>query len=98
VSPYQQAIPFARGSHTSYKAARAVHREGTRGQKLRRLIDAYRVAGEAGLTNLEAADVTGLPLQSVCSLRASAADCGLLEKAGERIGPFGKSNQVWRVR
>jgi hypothetical protein len=44
--PYQQAIPFARGSHTSYKAARALNREGTRGKKLRRLIEAYRVAGQ----------------------------------------------------
>jgi hypothetical protein len=96
--PYQQAIPFARGSHTSYKAARALNREGTRGKKLRRLIEAYRVAGEAGFTNLEASDVTSLPLQSVCSLRAAAADCGLLEKAGERVGRFGKSNQAWRAK
>ena len=93
--PYQQAIPFAKGSHTSHKAAVAIRRSGTRTEKQRRLLQAFRDAGERGLTIQEAAIVTGLPVQSVCSLRHAAEDCGLLVKSGERIGTFGKSNQVW---
>ena len=93
--PYQDGLPFARDSHTSYKAAVALRRDGTRGVKLRRLLTAYREAGEDGLTDHEAAFLTGLPLQSICSLRNAAVDCGLVRKAGERVGHFGKANQVW---
>ena len=96
--PYQDGLPFARDSHTSFKAAVALRHEGTRGEKMQRLLDAYAVAGARGLTDHEAARQTGLPLQSICSLRNGAADCGLVEKAGERTGPHGKTNRVWRRR
>jgi hypothetical protein len=93
---YQQGIPFASGSHTSYQAAVALRKEGKRGEKMRRLIDAYRAAGERGLTDLEAAEKCSLPLQSVCSLRNAAVDCELVTKGEIRIGKYGKPNQAWR--
>ena len=96
--PHQLGIPFASGSHTSHQAAVALRRTGTRREKTRRLIDAYRAAGEHGLTNLEASMRTGLPLQSVCSLAHGLQDCGLIVKGQIRVSSFGKPNQAWRAR
>jgi hypothetical protein len=96
--PYQDGLPFARDSHTSFKAAVALRQDGTRGRKMQRLLEAYRKAGERGLIDSEAAEAARLPLSSVCSLRNAAADCGLLVKAGERMGRYRKANQVWVIR
>lgn len=94
---HQLGIPFANGSHTSYQSAVQLRQEGKRGQKMRRLLEAYQAAGARGLTDLEMAERTGLLLQSVCSLRNSAVDCELLTKAEIRIGKYGKPNQAWRL-
>lgn len=94
---YQFGIPFANGSHTSFQSAVQLRQEGKRGQKMRRLLEAYQAAGARGLTNAEAAEMTGLPLQSVCSLMHAAVDCELLTKADIRIGKYGKPNQAWRL-
>jgi hypothetical protein len=94
--PYQLGIPYAQDSHTSHQAAIQLRREGRRGEKMRRLLEAYRLAGERGMTDLEASDATGLPLQSICSLRNAAVDCELVTKTEIRIGKYGKPNQAWR--
>jgi hypothetical protein len=62
---------------------------------VQRLLDAYHAAGEHGLTDHEAAAATGLPLQSICSLRWCAIDGGLVRKGAIRIGQFGAPNQAW---
>lgn len=91
--PYAQGLPFARGSHTSYKAA--VRQQKTRGVKLARLLDAYREAASGGLTGCEASARTGLPIQSICSLRAKLEADGLIAKGGARMGAYGHSVTVW---
>lgn len=92
------AIPFQAGSHTSFKAARWLDAKGDRHLKVRRLYEAYRTAGEAGLNDSDASAATNLPRSSICSLRANLAVCGLIEKAGQRIGSYGIAQSVWRVR
>lgn len=89
-------LPFARDSHTSFKAAESV--AVRRGEKMQRLLTAYRQAGSRGLTDQEASEATGLPVQSICSLRNAAADCELVVRDGERLGIYGKANSVWRLR
>lgn len=91
----QDGLPFAPGSHTSYQSAVQLRQEGKRGQKMRRLLEAYQAAGARGLTDAEAAALCSLPLSSICSLRNAAIDCELLAKAEIRIGKYGKPNQAW---
>lgn len=91
----QDGLPFASGSHTSYQSAVQLRREGKRGAKMRRLLEAYSAAGARGLTDLEASDRTGLPVQSITSLRNAAIDCGLVRRDGQRMGRYQKMNYVW---
>jgi hypothetical protein len=97
--PYIQYVPFTPGSHTSYKAAVSVSK--TRGVKIAHLMGLYRQAGLVGLTDPEArrqlseAVGAGVPVSSICSLRGALMDQGLVGKAGERMGDFGKRVQVW---
>ena len=93
--PHQLGIPFANRSHTSYVAAQQLRQSGGRREKTQRLLDAYQRAGEGGLTNLEASERTGLPLQSVCSMAHALQDCGLIVKGPIRTSRFGKPNQAW---
>lgn len=96
--PYQDGLPFAARSHTSHQAAVALRRAGTRREKTERLLAAYRQACADGLTNLEASERTGLPLQSVCSLAHALQDCGAIVKGPIRTSRFGKPNQAWTHR
>jgi hypothetical protein len=91
------AIPFQAGSHTSFKAARWLDAKGDRPLKVQRLMNAYREAGEGGLNDSEASAVTTLPRSSICSLRACLANCGLVERAGERVGAYGIRQTVHRI-
>jgi hypothetical protein len=96
-APDPTPVPHQAGSHTSFKAAAAVSRRGDRGLKVRRLLEEYAKAGEHGLNDSEAHERTGLPRQSICSLRGHLATCGLVTKAGERKGGFGINQQVWVI-
>jgi hypothetical protein len=91
----QAGLPFRDGSQASYRGA--VHAARRRGEKMRRLLRAYDDAGALGLTDAEAAIAAHLPVQSVCSLRNAAKDCGLVEKHGERPGAWGVHVTVWRL-
>lgn len=63
--PYVQGLPFASGSHTSYKAAVAV--STTRAQKSRRYL-LHLLQG--GQTDHEAHAATGIPLSTCARLEA----------------------------
>jgi hypothetical protein len=92
--PYAQGLPFARDSHTSYKSAVEQSCNPQRGAKLLILLIAYRNAGDHGLTDHEAATRCNLPVQSITSLRNALMEDGVVGKAGERVGPYGKANTV----
>ena len=95
----QNGLPFARGSHTSHKAAVSAGRN--RGAKLAALMVLYRTAGAVGLTDPEArrflqtACGVEVPISSICSLRNQLIEDGIVGKAGERVGDFGKAVTVW---
>jgi hypothetical protein len=95
----QSGLPFARGSHTSHKAAVSAGR--TRGAKVAALMALYRAAGPPGLTDPEASRALSkacdciVPVQSICSLRNALVEDGIIGKAGERVGDFGKAVTVW---
>lgn len=106
----QPALDFARdealdvrpgvqpGSPTSARAAAQLLASGRQPAKLARLLQAYQAAGADGLTDSEAHRTTGLPRQSICSLRAAAKAKGYLEAtAVTRLGEFGHAQAVWRV-
>jgi hypothetical protein len=88
----QDGLPFARGSHTSQKAAVAA--SARRGPKTARYL---RLLAEKGArTDHEAAGALNLPLSSICSIRNSAVDCGLVARgAEERPSPYGKACSTW---
>ncbi len=94
-----QRLPFARGSHTSHKAAVSAGRN--RGAKLAALMALYREYGSAGLTDTEASRGMSktcgciVPIQSICSLRNALMEDGIVGKGGERVGDFGKAVTVW---
>jgi hypothetical protein len=87
VSYTQSGLPFQARSHSSYRGAE--HASHRRGVKLMRLLRAYVAAGASGLTGHEAVEATGLPMQSLCSLRAALADAGEIRREGERLGRYG---------
>lgn len=89
---HQNGLPFATGSHSSYRGAQ--HAAVRRGQKLMHLLRAYLRAGERGLTGHEAVAATGLPMSSLCSLRCALRDAGELRREGERMGLYGVSVDV----
>lgn len=90
----EPSVPFAPGSNTSFKAALAESRNPERGVKLMKLLNAYRHAPD-GLVDLEASDVTGIRLSSVCSLRHNLMEDGLVGQGGERAGPHGRANTIF---
>lgn len=83
----EQGLPFQSTSQASYRGA--VHAALMRGVKTQRLLDAYADAGTRGLTDAEASHATGLPVQSVCSLRNGLMNCAVVRRAGDRLGPWG---------
>ncbi len=96
----QLRIPFARRSHTSHKAAVSLDGQH-RTAKLAHLMALYRKAGSYGMTDPEARVALShhlgvtVPISSICSLRNAIVEHGLVAKAGERMGDFGKMVQVW---
>jgi hypothetical protein len=93
--PYTpQGLPFAVGSHTSQKAAAAAAQR--RGPKTARYL---RLLSERGAqTDHEAAGALSLPLSSICSIRNSAVDCGLVVRGvAERPSPYGKACSTWQL-
>lgn len=102
-------LPFARdgfdvppapaqpSSHASKRAAAMVNARGDRGEKLARLLKALKDAGHGGLTDSEIERQTGLPRQSICSLRRGAVKRGWVEGIGERTGPYACPQTIWRI-
>lgn len=90
----QYGLPFAKGSHTSHKAAVAA--AARRGPKTARYL---RLLAERGArTDHEAAAALSLPLSSICSIRNNAVDCGLVVKGiAERPSPYGKACSTWEL-
>lgn len=73
--------PFAKGSHTSWKAARAVN-QIDRASKTRKYLDL--LAAHGNLTDPEVVALTGWPRSSICSIRFAVEHALLVEKAGEQ--------------
>lgn len=93
----QQGLPFAPRSHTSYRAA--VAEASRRAEKTARYLQALAAAGERGLTDVEAAHMTGLQVSSVCSIRNAAMHCGLVVRLGTRVNAqTGHQNTVYAHR
>lgn len=97
-------VPYQRGSRTSEQAARALSQSPERREsKAMRLLRAYQEAGTRGLNDSEAHRATGIPRQSLCSLRAMLKARGWIQKAitagqwDTRLGDEGMRQQVWRV-
>jgi hypothetical protein len=89
----QLGIPFARGSHTSHKAAVRVGPK--RGAVTQKYLDLLREAGTRGLIDAEAAGLLNRPVSSVCSIRNGCSNAGLIRRAGERMGPWGVAQTIW---
>lgn len=81
-------------SHASRASAERLKAKGQQGEKARRLLRAL-LAGDLIDSEIEAA--TGLPRQSICSLRRSAVKRGLVVGVGERMGPYGTAQTTWRL-
>lgn len=93
--PYtQEGLPFARRSHTSYKAAVSVI--ATRETKTRAYLRLLYRRG--ALTDHEAHAALDLPLQSICSIRNGVMTSGLVRKGiEERVSPYGKDCATWML-
>lgn len=88
----QEGLPFARGSHTSHKAA--VSAAANRKTKTARYLKHLAKVGPQ--TDWEASVALGLPLSSICSIRNNSIHCGLVDRGStERPSPFGKACSVW---
>lgn len=88
----QDGLPFAKGSHTSFKAADSQDLR-RRSQKIRTLV---RILASGPATDHELASSLRVPVQSICSLRNSVVEAGLVEKRCEiKTGPYGKDCSTW---
>lgn len=92
--PYTESgLPFAAGSHESHQAA--IQAEATRGDKTRSYLRALRAGGK---TDHEAADATGMPLSSICSIRNGAIVLRLVQKTNDRReSSHGQPCRVWAL-
>ena len=93
--PYTETggLPFAAGSQESYNAAK--NAEATRGEKTRRYLRCLRHGAKA---DFEAAAATGLPIQSICSIRNSAMTLLLVKGTDERrTSEHGQACKVWSL-
>lgn len=92
--PFTDGLPFAAGSHESWKAAR--HARCTRGEKTRAYLKFLRLAG--ALTDDEVSRQTGWPRSSVCSIRNGAMACGLVERGfTSRPSQYGLPCRTWML-
>jgi len=93
--PFNQlGIPFARDSHTSWKAAESVATSRkTKGSRYLRLL-----AERGPQTDHEAASALVLPLQSINSIRNGLMMASLVERGTEeRASPYGKACSTWQL-
>lgn len=87
--------PYAKGSHTSWKAAKAVTLE-TRVLKITRYLLALKAHGP--MTDPEVEACLGYPRQSICSIRNQAMSCGLVTRGREeRPSQYGRDCATWRL-
>jgi hypothetical protein len=106
----QEGLPFGSASASSYKAGVTLERKPrTESVKMRRYLEALATHGR--LTDHEAHEVTGLPLQSICSIRyrlqARVPPSAkrrprwplfpLVRAAGEKPGPYGTPCTLWEL-
>lgn len=84
------SVPFAKGSHTSWKSAQAV--KPGRELKIAKLRALYQ---GGSYSDHEIHALTGWPISSVCSLR-NALKLELV-KDGTVIGPYGLPNDRWKL-
>lgn len=91
--PYTNlGLPFARDSHTSYKAAESIDVK-TRGEKAQRYL---RIIASGPATDHEMAAAIRVPLSSINSIRNGLMQAGLVEKRAEiKAGPYGKDCATW---
>ena len=98
-TPDQLQIPFGGRSpasrHRSYKAA--LGQRALRGAKRRRMMAYIDENGPTTDTELYGA-LQPITMGGVCSLRNSLVADGYLEEAGEKLGPYGHMNTLWRRR
>jgi hypothetical protein len=88
----QSGLPFAKGSHTSFKAADSQDLR-RRSKNTRQLV---RILASGPATDHELASALRLPLQSICSLRNGVVHAGLVERRAEiKSGPYGKDCTTW---
>lgn len=94
----QLGIPFARGSHTSFKAARDIAAAGTRPTKTWRYLQALAKERD-GLIDWHAAAVLNVPVSSICSIRSGCMHNlpALVERGDEAMGGYGKRVYKWKL-
>lgn len=84
-------LPFAPRSHTSYKAAQAAQRgHGEKTLNYLRLLQEH-----APLSDHQAAELLGVPLSSICSIRNIVKD--KLQKDGTAMSPYNRIVDCWRL-
>ena len=88
--PYEQDLPYAPHSHTSYRGA--VSAAPRRGRQTARYLALVTMRPCA---DFEAALSLDLPLSSICSIRNGVKD--QLVKAGTTTSPYGNQVDRWRV-
>jgi hypothetical protein len=93
--------PKARASDpaTSHEAAESARLNVRTGSQRRKLLDAFKEAGDAGLTHEQAAMAAGISLASEYSTRCSElSNAKFLEATGEkRVGSRGLDRAVFRI-
>jgi hypothetical protein len=93
--------PTARASDpaTSHDAAESARINVRTGSQRRKLLDAFKEAGDAGLTHEQAATAAGISLSSEYSTRCSElSNAKYLEATGEkRVGLRGLDRAVFRI-
>src|SRR5262245_58172637 len=90
----QTGLPFAAGSHESYQAARIASL--TRAEKTSAYLRLLHARGP--LTDDEVSRITYWPRSSVCSIRAGAVACNLVEKGfTHRISHDGHACRTWTL-
>lgn len=91
----EPVAPFAKGSHTSWKAAKSFTLSD-RQRKTRTYL--WLLSQYKDVTDPEAAFGCQYPRSSICSIRNAAERCGLVVKSGrERKSEFGKDCAAYRL-
>lgn len=80
--PLFESLPYAPGSATSREAAERTYLEAA--IQRRKVLAAYRAAGDAGLTPDEAASLLGISVLACRPRCTELKDSGFLELAGQR--------------